>query len=127
MNAEIEAKFTKLDHDDIRAKLKKLGAVCEHDMMLYKRVTIDSPEMRKKIGWLRVRDEGSKITFTYKQIDELSVDGVKEMEVEVSDFDTMVAIMKVAVPGSWTSFQESKREALHTLLAGNSFHRFFRY
>jgi adenylate cyclase class 2 len=47
--------------------------------------------------------------MTYKQIDSLTLDGVKEIEVTVSDFDQTVALLAAAGLRQG-SFQESKRE-----------------
>lgn len=112
MQLEIEAKFLNINHDEMRAKLRQLGAKCQKPMRLMRRVTIDTPLMKKKAGWIRVRHEGDKITLAYKQIDSLTVDGVKEIEVEVSSFDDTIALLSEAglVQGS---FQESKRETWH--------------
>ena len=109
MKTEIEVKFLAVDHDDIRAKLKELGAILETPMRLMRRVTIDTDGMKKKGAFIRVRDEGNRVTLTYKQFDQLSVDGAKEIEVEVSNFqDTVDLFVAVGLPQG--SFQESKRE-----------------
>lgn len=110
MKAEIEAKFLNVDFDVMRDKLTELGAECEHPMRLMKRVAIENEFMRSgKDSFLRVRDEGYRTTVTYKQFDSLSVSGAKEIEVEVSDFNAMVAILEQSglVP---RSYQETKRE-----------------
>lgn len=110
MNTEIEVKFLQMNHDNVRAKLRELGAVCEQPMRLMRRVTFDSPVMKAKNGWIRVRDEGNRVTMGYKQTDSLTIDGVKEIETTVGDFDTAVAILKqLEMDGG--SFQESKRES----------------
>jgi adenylate cyclase class 2 len=109
MKTEIEAKFLDVNHDAVRRKLKEAGALCEQPMRLMRRVTFDSPVMKQKGGWIRVRDEGHRVTMTYKQVDKLEVDGVQEIEVTVSDFDGTVAIMRESGLGG-NSFQESKRE-----------------
>lgn len=109
MNAEIEAKFLDIDHDQIRDKLRILGAECEQPMRLMRRVTIDNADMKSKDAFVRVRDEGHRVTMTYKQFDTLSVDGAKEIEIIVSDFDKAVQLLAAAgLPHG--SFQESKRE-----------------
>ena len=109
MNTEIEAKFVNVDHDVIRAKLKELGGVLEEPMRLMRRVTINSDVMKAKNAFMRIRDEGHRVTLTYKQFDTLSVDGAKELEVVVSDFQTAVDMLAAAgLPHQ--SFQESKRE-----------------
>lgn len=109
MDTEIEAKFVNVDHDAIRAKLKTLGAKLEQPMRLMRRVTIDSEIMKSKNAFLRIRDEGYRVTATYKQFDALSVDGAKEIEITVNDFQATVDLLKAAgLPHR--SFQESKRE-----------------
>lgn len=109
MNSEIEAKFVDVNIDDIRQKLTNAGAKLEKPMREMKRVTIDTPELKKKDAFVRVRNEGDRTVMTYKQFDTLSVDGAKEIEVTVGDFDTTVALLKEAgLP--YRSMQESRRE-----------------
>ena len=109
MNTEIEVKFVDINHDDIRNKLRKLGGVLEQPMRMMRRVTIDSSTMKPKNAFLRVRDEGYRTTLTYKEFTTLSVDGAKEIEIIVSDFQATVDLLAAAgLP--YSSFQESKRE-----------------
>lgn len=110
MKTEIEVKFVDIDLSDMRDRLKELGGVCEQPMRLMRRVAIDSDFMRTdKDAFLRVRDEGDKVTMTYKQFDDLSLHGAKEIEVTVSNFDDTVAILASAGLPSHT-YQETKRE-----------------
>ena len=110
MNTEIEAKFLHVSHDELRARLKKLGAVCEQPMRLMRRVAIDNDFMRTgKDSFLRVRDEGYRVTMTYKQFDSLSVNGAREIEVEVSDFEATIAILAQVGLQAHT-YQETRRE-----------------
>ena len=109
MQSEIEAKFLNINHDDMRAKLQALGATLATPMRLMRRVVIHTPDMTKKNAFVRIRDEGSRTTVTYKQFDEDSIDGAKEHEVEVSDFDTAIKIF-TAAGLEYDSFQESRRE-----------------
>ncbi len=110
MKAEIEAKFLAINFEDIRAKLRALGGVCEQPMRSMRRVTIDNDFMKTgKDAFLRVRDEGDKVTMTYKQFDSLSVDGAKEIEVEVSSYDQTIALLAQAGL-QVTSEQHTKRE-----------------
>ncbi len=109
MNDEIEVKFVNIDHDAIRNELESIGAVLEQPMRLMKRVTIDSNDMRSKNAFLRVRDQGDKVTLTYKQFDELSLNGAKEIEITVNDFDETIKLL-AAAGLAHGSFQETKRE-----------------
>jgi adenylate cyclase class 2 len=109
MQTEIEVKFLDINQSEMRTKLENIGAVCEKPMRLMRRVVIDNDVMKPKGGFLRVRDENGKVTMTYKQFDRLSVDGAKELEINVSDFDTAVQILEQAGL-VYRSFQESRRE-----------------
>lgn len=109
MNTEYEAKFVNVDHDEIRKKLRELDAELEQPMRLMKRAIVETEELRAKHAFIRVRDEGDKVTLTYKQFKDLSVDGAKEHELEVSDFQATVDLLGAAgLP--YHSLQESKRE-----------------
>jgi adenylate cyclase class 2 len=110
MKSEIEVKFANVDHDEIRERLKELGATLEQPMRNMRRVVIDTPELKKKNAFIRIRDEGDKVTVTYKQFDQLSIDGAKEIEIVVSNFEDAVALFASAGL-SHSSLQESRREA----------------
>lgn len=109
MQTEIEAKFLQVKPDDIRERLKTAGATLEQPMMLMRRVIFDNEAMRAKNGFVRVRDEGHRIAMTYKQYDEMSLTGAKEIEFSVSDYDAAVAFAE-AVGVKPKSAQEARRE-----------------
>lgn len=109
MQTEIEAKFLQVDPDDIRKRLKGVGAGLEQPMMLMRRVIFDNEAMQAKNGFVRVRDEGHRIAMTYKQYDEMSLTGAKEIEFSVSDYDAAVAFVE-AVGAKPKSAQEARRE-----------------
>lgn len=111
MQTEIEAKFLNVNFDEIREKLTELGAVCEQPMRLMRR-TIVEPDFIKERGensLLRLRDEGDKVTLTWKEFRDQSLTGAYERMVTVSDFDEMVEILKAAGL-NYRSYQESRRE-----------------
>lgn len=115
MKSEIEVKFLAIDIDDVRARLQAAGAICEQPMRLMKRALIEEPHHAADHSFIRVRDEGDKVTLTFKRRtapDAPTIDGVKELEVTVSSFDDTVEIFREA---GWTykTFQESKRETWH--------------
>lgn len=112
MKTEIEVKFLHIDFDDIRSRLTDSGGICEKPMRQMRRALIRTPDMSKpeRDAFIRVRDEGDKVTLTYKQFGaENSLTSAKEIEVVVSDFDDTLAIFAQAdlISGS---FQESRRE-----------------
>lgn len=111
MQAEIEVKFTDIEIDDMRKRLEKAGAHLEQPMRLMRRVNIEQPHHQEAGAWIRIRDEGDKVTMTYKagMKKQHAIDRLQELEVTVSDFDTTVEIFKAA---GWPpkTYQESKRE-----------------
>lgn len=112
MKTEIEVKFANVDIEKIRAALKAAGAVCEQPMRLMKRALIEERHHQAEHAFIRIRDEGNKITLTFKRRADAAaskIDSVKELEVEVSDFDKTVELFKEA-GWKYKTFQESKRE-----------------
>ena len=63
----------------------------------------------KQNDWIRVRDEGSKITMSYKKLVDRTVHGMKEIAVDVSDFDNACKILE-ASQLKLGSYQETRRE-----------------
>jgi len=112
MHTEIEVKFCDITIDDIRARLADAGAVCEQPMRLMKRALIEEPQHQAEHSFIRVRDEGDKVTLTFKRRanpDTPTIDNVKELEVIVSSFDDTVELFREA-GWQYKTFQESKRE-----------------
>lgn len=109
MKTEIEAMFADVDHDDIRQKLTALGGVCEQPMRDMRRALVETAQMARDDAFLRLRDEGDKVTLTYKRRDNLGLHGTKEIEVVVSDFDATYELLK-ASELEFTTYQESRRE-----------------
>lgn len=113
MKTEFEAKFLNVDHDVLRARLQDQQAVCQQPSRLMRRSMFDYAD--KAIGnshaRLRVRDEGDKVTVTYKTAQAgTPYDG--EIETTVGSFEAMVALLE-AIGLHAYSYQESKRETWH--------------
>lgn len=101
---EIEVKFLNIDKPAVEAQLLALSANKVGDYE-YRWRTFDYPDWRldKQAAWLRLRDEGNKITLAFKQ--RLGVNthdgsandtGMEEIEVIVSDFaDTSSLLLKL--------------------------------
>lgn len=88
MKTELGVTFPNVDFDRLRPKLEAAGATLEQPMRLMRRVVIETPEMAVRDDFLRVRDEGNKVTITYKENHRSNViAGVKEAETIVGGFD----------------------------------------
>lgn len=112
MQTEIEAKWLAINPTDIRQGLKSAGATLIAPERTMIRRNFDYPGMRleKVGGWVRVRNEGDKITLSYKQLNDRTVHGTKEVNVVVSDFDDTCNFLE-AIGLKQTSIQETKRES----------------
>lgn len=111
METEIEAKFPDVDASKLRAKLVEKGAELVQPEILMRRRTYDDRAgwLQKANGWVRVRNEGDKITLSYKQLNERTLHGMKEINLVVSDFDKTCAFLE-AIGMIEKSYQETKRE-----------------
>lgn len=111
MNTEIEAKFLDINLSKLRDKLQGMKAVQVHSERLMRRKTFDDLDrrLRKVGGWVRVRDEGDKITLSYKQLNDRTLHGTKEVTIAVDDFN-LACLFLEAVGFTQKSYQETKRE-----------------
>lgn len=113
MQTEIEAKFLSVDHAELREKLKLLGASCEQPMRQMRRKNYDHPDGRLGTefnGWVRLRDEGDKITLSYKQLNDRTLHGTKEVTLTVDDYEATDSFLQ-AIGLEPNSYQETKRES----------------
>ena len=113
MKAEIEVKFLDVDIEEVRERLKKAGATLEHPMRFMRRALIEEEHHAKENSFLRIRDEGDKVTLTFKRRavpdKETTINSTQEIETTVGDFDTAVEIFSEA-GWKYTTYQESRRE-----------------
>lgn len=116
MKVEYEIKFLNINKNTIRKILKESGGNQIIKERLMKRKVFDLPHIDLKEGeykWLRVRDEGEKVTATLKYIDDLNkIEGTKETEVIVNDFEAMVSLFE-ELGLELKNYQENYREEWH--------------
>ena len=94
MEIEYEATFTNIDKDSIRNTLKSIGATLEREEYLQRRTVFNLPINNEiKGGWMRIRDEGNKITMSLKVVDGENIEDQKEACVEVSDYGEAEVIL----------------------------------
>ena len=113
MNTEIEAKFLDINVDAIRAQLKAAGATLEVPMRHMRRVFIAEDRHIAERSFVRIRDEGDKVTMAFKRKvakkGEETIFSVREIETTVGDYDIAVQLFAEAGWG-YRSYQESRRE-----------------
>ncbi len=111
MNIEYEATFIKINKDQMRQKLKEVGAKLIKPEFLMKRIVFHPPKEIKN-GWMRVRDEQDKITMSLKIITGSKITDQKEVELTITDFDEGCKFLE-AIGAKRKSYQETKREHWH--------------
>jgi len=110
MDIEYEATFTNVDKNKIREKLSSLGAYQKRKEYLQKRSVFNLPKGNEiKGGWLRVRDEGERITMSLKVVDGGKIEDQKETQLVVDSFDEARKFL-LGIFCQEKAFQESRRE-----------------
>ena len=106
MHTEIEERILEIDKDKIIKKLENLGATKAGEWF-YKRYTYDFTPKRES-EWIRLRTNGVETTLTYKNVETRELDGTKEFEIEVSDFEETNKMLEV-LGYNYKNYQETKR------------------
>ena len=103
---EHEAKILDIDPQEIENKLLDAGAkfIAERNMCRY----VYDVEVGDASRWLRLRDDGSEVTLTYKHVHHGGIDGVDEVEVQVGDFEATNALLAV-LGYTPKGYQENRR------------------
>jgi adenylate cyclase class 2 len=106
MRTEFEVKILDIDVERVISKLDALGAIKRGEKM-QKRLVYDF-HPRNGHKWVRLRNDGTKTTLAIKEIQSDKIDGTKELEVSVGDFDTMNLILE-KLGYAPKGYQENKR------------------
>lgn len=106
MHTEFEARVLDINKELVIEKLEKLGAKKIAEFDYKRRVYNFNPPTDHK--WIRLRTDGNKTTLTIKKIENLSIDGTKEMEIEVSNFEETNRMLEELGYKAHT-YQENKR------------------
>lgn len=110
MNIEYEATFIPVDKEDVRKRLRGVGAELIKEEFLQKRICFELPKGHEiKGAWLRVRDEGDKITMSLKIVDGDKIINQRETQLVVDNFSEAVSFLKM-IGCKQKAYQETKRE-----------------
>lgn len=91
MKYEIEARLLEVDVDNFTQKLNQAGATKVGDWLQIRNCYDFTPV--KENSWIRLRTNGEETTLTIKEIESAKIDGTKESEIVVSDFDATDEIL----------------------------------
>jgi len=106
VNTEYEVRVLEINQEEIIKKLEQLGAKKVGDWF-QKRYVFDTIP-KKDSQWYRLRSNGNTTTLTYKNVEENTIDGTKELEIEVSDFDKTYKLLEI-MGYKHKAYQENKR------------------
>lgn len=110
MNIEYEATFFPVDKDEVRQRLRQAGAELVRSEFTQRRMNFNLPAGHEiKGAWVRVRDEGDKISLTLKVVDGDRIENQKEIITEVSDFEATQRFLE-NIGCTPKAFQETRRE-----------------
>ena len=106
MQKELEAKYFIDNKDLIRKKIEKAGLKLIKPEFLIRRKVFDCGIVG---SWIRIRDEGDKITMTFKKNTGNTINDVFESEIIVNDFEKASEIIN-QTNFKEKSYQENYRE-----------------
>ena len=106
MNTEYEVRILEIDKNDFIKRLEQLGAKKEEYFFQRRYVYDFNPAIKGK--WIRLRTNGRESTLTIKNIISPLIDGTKEIEIVVSDFDKCKYILN-ELGYHPKGYQENKR------------------
>ena len=109
MPTEFEAKFLNIDITSIKKKLRENGATKVHDPLKFYRLIFKRCEEKgDKPGFVRIRDEGKKITMTTKIFNDKKFPEEREVTINES-FEKGCEFLR-AIGIDEKSYQETMRE-----------------
>lgn len=110
MEIEYEATFLDVNKEEIRERLRGIGAKLIKPEFMQKRVAFNLPKGHENgHAWLRARDEQDKITMTYKEINGKNIEDQKEINLVIDNFKAGEELLK-RIGCEMKSYQETKRE-----------------
>ena len=106
MHTEYEVRILEIDVDSIKKKLDSVGATFEWDRVQRRYVYDFIPKVDSK--WIRLRTNGIKSTLTIKDLVTSKIDGTRELEIEVDDFNNTNKILE-ELGYTPRNYQENRR------------------
>jgi adenylate cyclase class 2 len=107
---EFEVTVPKIDMEDARRRLVKSGAVLQRQTFMQKNIVFNLSQERKiKGGWLRVREEGDKVTMSLKIIDGGKITDQQEYLFIAQDMEDACRFLRL-MGAEEKARQEKKRE-----------------
>lgn len=107
MKTEFEVRVLEIDHQEMVDKLTKLNAEFKFEALQQRYVYDVKPKQDNK--WIRLRTDGNKTTITIKDLTAKTIDGTKELEIVVDDFEKANELLE-ELGYKNRGFQQNKRK-----------------
>jgi adenylate cyclase, class 2 len=105
---EFEAKALGVDPEEMAERIKEAGGTHVAERLMRRYVYDIRPGEAGR--WIRLRDTGSEVTLCVKEITSDAIDGTRETEVIVSDFDTTHTLLE-RLGYQAKAYQENRRSS----------------
>lgn len=106
LHIEYECRILEINKEEFILRLEELGAVKKGEYFQRRFVYDFNPKIPNK--WIRLRTNGKATTLTIKEIIDKTIDGTKELEINVSSFDDTNKILN-ELGYIARNYQENKR------------------
>ena len=106
MKSEYEIRFLNINIDNLIKKLEQANAKYIGNWLQKRYIYDFKPKENNK--WIRLRTNGKTTTLTIKEITDYKIDGTKELEITVDDFEKTNQILE-KLGYQARSVQENKR------------------
>lgn len=106
MKTEYEIRVLEISKEEIIKKIEEIGGIKQGEYNQKRYVYDLNPIQKGK--WIRLRTNGKATTLTYKDIISNTIDGTKEVEIVVDDFEKTNELLE-KIGFSSRSYQENNR------------------
>lgn len=106
MKTEYEIRVLEVDAEDMIKRIEKLGGKKVGEFNQRRYVYDLKPVQENK--WIRLRTNETETTLTFKNIESNTMDGTKELEIKVDDFEKANEFLNILGYNA-RNYQENKR------------------
>lgn len=106
MKTEYEIRVLEISKEEIIKKIEEIGGIKQGEYNQKRYVYDLNPVQKGK--WIRLRTNGKATTLTYKDVISNTIDGTKEVEIVVDDFERTNEFLE-KIGFSSRSYQENNR------------------
>jgi len=107
MKTEYEIRIIGINPAEVKKKLESIDAI-HRGIFIMRRCVYDVPG-KKEHAWVRLRDDGERVTLAYKIRERGGIKGIKETETRVQSFEKTKQILD-SINLKFVAYQENRRD-----------------